>query len=46
MLNNAKIGQQIFVVLDPNMAYGIDGYMDLVKPNESVFYNLKILEIE
>jgi len=46
VLNNAKIGQQIFVVLDPNMAYGLDGYMDLVKPNESVFYNLKILEIE
>lgn len=46
VLNNAKIGQQLFLILDPNMAYGAEGYLDLVKSNEQVFYNLKILEVD
>ena len=45
VLNNARIGQHLFVILDPNMAFGKEGYLDLVRPNEAVFYNLKILEI-
>ena len=46
VLNNAKTGQQLFVVLDPEVAYGTNGYMDLVRSNEKVFYNLKILEVK
>ena len=46
VLNNAKTGQQLFVVLDPEVAYGTSGYMDLVRSNEKVFYNLKILEVK
>ncbi|MDB3905581.1 FKBP-type peptidyl-prolyl cis-trans isomerase [Crocinitomicaceae bacterium] len=46
VLKKAKKGQHLFLVLDPNMAYGDKGYLDLVKPNESVFYNLKILQSE
>ena len=46
VLNNAKNGQQLFVILDADVAYGAKGYMDLVRPNEKVFYNLKILEVK
>ena len=46
VLNNAKNGQQLFVILDAAVAYGAKGYMDLVRPNEKVFYNLKILEVK
>ena len=46
VLNNAKNGQQLFVILDATVAYGAKGYMDLVRPNEKVFYNLKILEVK
>ena len=46
VLNNAKNGQQLFVILDAEVAYGAKGYMDLVRPNEKVFYNLKILEVK
>tara|TARA_Y100001978_G_scaffold94781_1_gene84900 strand:- start:191 stop:1132 length:942 start_codon:yes stop_codon:yes gene_type:complete len=45
VLNSARIGQHLFVILDPQMAFGKEGYLDLVRPNESVFYNLKILEV-
>ncbi len=46
VLKKAKENQHLFLVLSPEMAYGDRGYMDLVKPNESVFYNLKILQSE
>ena len=46
VLNKAKIGQHLFIVLDSEMAFGKEGYLDLVRPNEQVFYNLKILEVE
>ena len=46
VLKKAKENQHLFLVLSPEMAYGDRGYMDLVKANESVFYNLKILPSE
>lgn len=46
LLKKAKKGQHLFLVLDPNMAYGDKGYLDLVMPNESIFYNLKIIDAE
>jgi FKBP-type peptidyl-prolyl cis-trans isomerase len=46
VLNKAKIGQHLFIVLDSEMAFGKEGYLDLVRPNEQVFYNLKILEVD
>ncbi len=45
-LINAKTGDRIFMVAPPSQAYGNKGYMDFVKPNESVFYNLFILDIK
>ena len=46
VLNNAKIGQHLFIVLDSEVAFGSEGYLDLIRPNEEVFYNLKILEVD
>ena len=46
VLKKAKKGQQLFLILEPNMAYGENGYLDLVGPNEEVFYNLKIIDVE
>jgi FKBP-type peptidyl-prolyl cis-trans isomerase len=46
LLNNAKKGQHLFVILDGEVAFGKEGYLDLVRPNEQVFYNLKILEVD
>ena len=46
VLKKAKEGEQLFVVLDAGMAYGSKGFKDIILPNESVFYNLKILKTE
>ena len=46
VLKKAKEGEQLIVVLDAGMAYGSTGFKDLILPNESVFYNLKILKTE
>jgi len=46
VLKKAKEGEQLFVTLNPEMAYGSRGYKDLIRPNEPVFYNLLILKTE
>ncbi len=44
-LNNAKKGEKIFVLVDAKQAYGSRGYVNLIKPNESVFFNLTIKDV-
>jgi FKBP-type peptidyl-prolyl cis-trans isomerase len=44
-LINAKTGDRLFVVVPPSQAYGNKGFMDFVKPGESVFYNLFVMDI-
>jgi len=46
VLKKAKKGQYLFLILDSDMAYGSKGYTDLIQANESVFYNLKIIDVE
>jgi len=46
VLKNAKKGQKVFVLLDATQAYGVRGYGKLVRPNESLFYNLNITDIK
>ena len=46
VLNKANEGQYLFLILDSEMAYGTEGYRDLIQANESVFYNLKIIDVE
>ncbi len=44
-LNNAKKGEKIFVLVDAKQAYGSRGYVNLIKPNETVFFNLTIKDV-
>ncbi len=46
VLKKAKKGQYLFLILDSDMAYGTKGYSDLIQADESVFYNLKIIDVE
>ncbi len=46
VLKKAKQGEQLFVVLEPEMAYGDKGYKDLIKANEALFCNVMILKTE
>lgn len=44
-LINAKRSDKIWVVVPPSEAYGSAGLLDLVKPNEKVFYDIFVLEV-
>lgn len=44
-LINAKKGDRLFILIPPQEAYGTKGYLDIVKPNESIFYNLLVTDI-
>jgi FKBP-type peptidyl-prolyl cis-trans isomerase len=46
VLKKANEGQYLFLILDSEMAYGTKGYTNLIQANESVFYNLKIIDVE
>ena len=45
VLSNVKKGQKMYVLLEANQAYGSRGYVDLIKPNESVFFNITVKDI-
>jgi len=44
-LMNAKKFDRLFVVVPPEEAYGKEGYLDIVKPNESIFYNVLVMDV-
>lgn len=44
-LINAKIGDRMLVYVPSSEAYKSKGYLDLVKPNEDIMYNVLILNI-
>lgn len=44
-LINAKKSDRLFVVVPAAEAYGNAGYLDLVKPNESIFYNILVMDV-
>ncbi len=41
-LNNAKKADRMFVVVPPSQAYGSEGYMDFVGPNEHLLFNIYV----
>lgn len=45
-LVGAKKGDRMYVVVKSEDAYGAKGYVDVVKPNEDLFYNLLVLDVE
>lgn len=44
-LINAKKGDRMFVYVPPQEAYGSKGYLDIVKPNEAIFYNVLVTDV-
>lgn len=44
-LINAKSSDRMFVVVPASEAYGEKGYLDFVKPNEDIFYNILIMDV-
>lgn len=44
-LINAKKSDKTWVLIPPSQAYGSKGLLDLVKPNEYVFYDLFVMDV-
>lgn len=44
-LINAKKADRLFVTVPASQAYGSKGYVNLVKPNEPLFFNLLVLDV-
>ena len=45
-LAGAKLSDKMYILIDPSEAYGKNGFLDRVKPNESIFYDLMIMEVK
>lgn len=44
-LINAKKSDRMYVLVPASEAYGANGYLDFVKPNEDVFYNVLVMDV-
>lgn len=44
-LINAKSSDRMYVVVPASEAYADKGYMDFVKPNEDIFYNIMVMDV-
>jgi FKBP-type peptidyl-prolyl cis-trans isomerase len=44
-LINAKNSDRMYVYVPSSEAYGTQGYMDIVKPGEALFYNMMVMDI-
>ena len=45
-LRNSKKADRMYIVVPPEQAYGNEGYLDIVKPNESIFYNVFVMDVK
>ena len=44
-LLNSKRSDKLWIVVPAEEAYGARGYLDIVKPNEKVFYDIFVMEV-
>lgn len=44
-LINAKKSDRMFILVPASEAYGSAGYLDFVKPNEDLFYNVLVMDV-
>lgn len=44
-LNNAKKSDRMYVIVPPEEAYGAQGYLDLVKSNEPLLFNIFVMDV-
>lgn len=45
-LINAKKGDRMFVLIPSDQAYGAKGYLNIVKPNEDLFFNILVMDVQ
>ncbi len=45
-LLKSKKADKMYIVVPPEQAYGKDGYLDIVKPNESIFYDVFVMDVK
>lgn len=45
-LINAKKSDRIYILIPASEAYGKNGYLDFVKPNEPLFYNVLVMDVK
>lgn len=45
-LLNTKMYDKLYIVVPAKEAYGSRGYVDLVKPNEDLFYDILIMDVD
>jgi FKBP-type peptidyl-prolyl cis-trans isomerase len=45
ILNNARSGDRYLVLLNSNQAYGPKGYANLIKPKETVLFNVEVVNV-
>jgi FKBP-type peptidyl-prolyl cis-trans isomerase len=45
-LLKSKKADKIYIVVPPEQAYGKQGYLDIVKPNESIFYDVFVMDVK
>lgn len=41
-----KMFDKLFILVPPKEAYGAKGYVDLVKPNENMFYDIIVMDVD
>ncbi len=44
-LNNARKADRMYIVVPPDEAYGAAGYMEFVKPNEHLLFNIFVSDV-
>lgn len=44
-LINAKTSDRMFIYVPSSQAYGSNGYLDVVKPNEDLLFNVMVMEV-
>jgi FKBP-type peptidyl-prolyl cis-trans isomerase len=43
---NAKMYDKLYILVPASQAYGNKGYVDLVKPNEDLFYDIIVMDVD
>ena len=45
-LTNAKKSDRLYIYVPAEQAYGNKGYLDIVQPNEPLFYNVLVMDVQ
>ena len=45
-LTNAKKSDRLYIYVPAEQAYGSKGYLDIVQPNEPLFYNVLVMDVQ